>query len=539
MTDDTTPDRQYRRRTVLKASAALGTASVIPGGAVAATAGLSPAVAEYTSRLGDCQALSVIERFDAPSWIVSVSDGDLTKLVGDAPGDGAGWVSNDPDRHEISRDERADTATIAAPTDQMGVRFWQRLRNDGLYSNEYVEGVDLDMAMPLADPVGELAPETYPLTNVGWREGIGVDVGALDSGVAYSEDWPDATITDVREATNATDTALGGRPDTSDITIAVIDTGVNAGSVFDDSLGATRILDASTDYTSSGEPTVGEDGLDAVSDSDGHGTWCAAAAAGDPADSAYQGYAPEADILAQKVLSDGSGSAATIARAVRDAADNGADVAVMSLGSPRWSETLDDALTYAAGADMVCAVAVGNSRSTTRFTASPSDADEAVSVGATTAEAASEAQSAAYSQVDPDPGTTDFSAGATQGSHIDVAAPGCRIAVQTPGGRSRLTGTSMATPCVAGGIALLYAADSSIRGDVEATKERLAYAQPVPAAGETEVGHGMLDVAAAINETDSEQTQSDARDSEAEGRDEAHRGLSRGPLGGAFAGWFQ
>ena len=231
--------------------------------------------------------------------------------------------------------------------------------------------------------------------------------------------------------------------------------------------------------------------------------------------------------LVGKTLSDsGSGSASDIAMAVRYAVDNGADVLVMSLGSAVFNEALADAISYAHDEGVPCVVAAGNSRHTVRWIASPADADKAVTVTAATAEPADEAMSAAFSQVDPDPGTTDLSGGETAGSHVDVVAPGCKITVQTPSGLSQLTGTSMAAPVVAGGIMQLYAADSGPKGDVEATKERLAYAAPAPKIGETEAAHGMLDVAAAIDEVEPDETQSEARTDTAAARDAAHRQLS-------------
>jgi hypothetical protein len=84
----------------------------------------------------------------------------------------------------------------------------------------------------------------------------------------------------------------------------------------------------------------------------------------------------------------------------------------------------------------------------------------------------------------------------------------------------------MAAPVVAGGIMQLYAADSGPKGDVEATKERLAYASPAPKIGETEAAHGMLDVAAAIDEVEPDETQAEARTDTAAARDAAHRQLS-------------
>ena len=85
----------------------------------------------------------------------------------------------------------------------------------------------------------------------------------------------------------------------------------------------------------------------------------------------------------------------------------------------------------------------------------------------------------------------------------------------------------MATPCVAGGLALVMAADNDVRGDPAAAKARLSdYAAPVPAAGASEAGHGMLDVEAAIDELEPDETQLEARDDKAVERDNAHQTIS-------------
>lgn len=526
MTDDSP---SATRRTVLKTVPA-AVASLAVTGTASAAGDLSPPAKSAAGVFGfNARDIPVTYRFEQPSWIVSTTAGDLSELVGDTPSDDKGWVARHQDRYEIRRDDTADQAVIAAPAGHVGVSSVDRVFGRGLLTAGYVESVALDIDVEYPAPVSATTPGEFdPTANLARVSRWTMDEGDLDDGLAYDEDMPEVTIQTVREVTKATASDFGGvLPNTGGLTIAVLDTGVNAGGVFEDDVGATRILDASTNYTDSSEPTVGSDGLDAVADGEGHGTWVASCAAGDPSDSVYQGYAPAADILAYKVLDDsGSGSAGTIAKAVRAAADYGADVAVMSLGSAVYNEALTDAVTYAAGAGMPCVIAAGNSRHTTRWTASPADAEDAVTVTACTAETARDAKSAAFSQVDPDPGTTDFSGGRTTGRHVDLAAPGCKIEVMTPGGTSRLSGTSMAAPCVAGGLLLLYAADSAPRGDVEATRERFEHAQPAQKIGVTESGHGMLDVAAMVNETEPDESLEDARNSTAENRDAAHRALS-------------
>jgi hypothetical protein len=514
------------RREMLWATAAAGTVAMTAGEAAAATdAARSPLV-----QAGDDAGLGwsppdveLYRRHGSPSWIVRYSDAERSASIDE-------WVGGDEsNRYTILHSDYEPVSVVAAPPGHIGVSGFDRWRGQGLLSKDWVKSVDLDIRVSYIEPVVPATADQWSLhdTLSPWQRFRAS--AAVDDGLAHRGDMPEATINDVREYTNADDGSYtGGRPSASDITIAVFDTGADDHSVFNDSLGNTRIQDASADYTTAAkQPTVGEDGIDVVADGNGHGNWCAAAAAGDGDD--LDGYAPDADLVIMKVLTDdGSGSAALIAEAVRYVAEEtAADLGTMSLGSPIYSDELDRAISYAAGADIPICVAAGNDREGSRWVASPADSPDAITVTATTAEPPADARSAAFHNIDPDNGNRDLSAGQTQGRHIDVTAPGCKIEAETPDGDRRLTGTSMATPCVAGGLALVMADDNDVRGDPAAAKARLSdYAAPVPAAGASEAGHGMLDVKAAIDESEPEETQLKARDDKAVERDNAHQTIS-------------
>jgi len=138
--------------------------------------------------------------------------------------------------------------------------------------------------------------------------------------IATSEDAELTTLQETREMTGATTVDA----DTSGLTVAVIDTGVNTadGRVFGNgTVGSDiRIADASKDFIE--DETVAENGLDAVEDPNGHGTHVASTIAANHSNNSHDGYAPNAEVLALRALdAEGSGSSADIAAAIRYAAD--------------------------------------------------------------------------------------------------------------------------------------------------------------------------------------------------------------------------
>lgn len=441
------------------------------------------------------------------------------------------WIANrDVDVLSDATDgEDTGVIAISAPIREVTPGALDMGTTGALASRNYVQHIDLVQPVEYIEPV-------YPKTEDGADTGVGRLTSArlayregspsdLDDGLAFDGDMPSVYIGDVREYTNAVSSTFGGAlPDTSPLTIAVIDTGVNDGAVFEDGTGATRILDTSKNVI------TGETGIAAVEDGNSHGTWCASAIAASASSDLLTGYAPSASVLAIKALNDdGSGSTDRIVEAVRYAADQGADIACMSLGSPVESDALSHAISYAVGAGTAVFIAVGNDRfAGDGWINSPGDAPDAFGVAATTSEPTGEQHVAYFSSRGPDPGSTDFSGGDTAGVVPDLAAPGCKITVDAPGyGEIERSGTSMAGPCAVGGAVLLMADDSSLRGDPEALYERFQYAATTPHAGVTDVGdHGVLDVEAARTKTEPDESQESTRNAQSEQRDAAHRALS-------------
>jgi subtilisin family serine protease/C1A family cysteine protease len=185
---------------------------------------------------------------------------------------------------------------------------------------------------------------------------------------------------------------------------------------------------------------------DADADDDhGHGTHVSGiAAAATDNGLGVAGLGWEGMILPLKVLgANGYGSDTDLAAAIRYAADNGAGVINMSLGAPSdggcpWY--LQDAVDYAYAKGVVLVAAAGNHEgSTPNAEMCPANCEHVLGVAATERDDSV----AAYSNY---------------GTHVSVAAPGSSIFSTLMDSRyGNGSGTSMATPHVAGLAALLRA----------------------------------------------------------------------------------
>ncbi|MFK4103697.1 S8 family peptidase [Streptomyces sp. NPDC019531] len=217
------------------------------------------------------------------------------------------------------------------------------------------------------------------------------------------------------------DTAGGG------VTAYVIDTGV-------------RI----THSQISGRASYGYDAVDGdttASDGNGHGTHVATTIAG-----TTYGIAKKANIVAVRVLDNaGSGTTAGVVAGINwvTANHSGPSVANMSLGGSA-STTLDNAVANSIASGVTYAVAAGNS-SANASSYSPARVATAITVGATTSTDAR----ASYSNY---------------GSILDVFAPGSSITAgwnTSDTATNTISGTSMATPHVAGAAAVYLANHTS------------------------------------------------------------------------------
>lgn len=256
--------------------------------------------------------------------------------------------------------------------------------------------------------------------------------------------WLDAKVhADAVDLDPATGVAQTGAPqvwdlgiDGSGTTVAVLDTGYD--SEHPDLAGRVA---AARDFTGQG-----------VEDQSGHGTHVASTIAGTgAADATKSGMAPGAELLVGKVLGWDGGQASWIIAGMEWAVAEGADVVNLSLGSTSPTDCTDpmslatQSLSEQAGTLFVVAAGNSGARETV---SSPGCAEGALTVGA----------------VDAEGETAPFSSrGAVLGTHAvkpDIAAPGVGIVgaqAGSPGGihYTAMSGTSMATPHVAGAAALV------------------------------------------------------------------------------------
>lgn len=457
----------------------------------------------------------VIMRFGNPSWILEL-DGDREESLEE-------WSERDEGRELIAFDRGAEggdwdeddgwaLALISCPYTAA----------ESLITKTWVTHIDLDFEAEYAEPVSPLGGEWVSFgEDFGVFESFRVNERHLDNGLAFNDDMEEGTMGDVLDVTDALD------EDGSGYTVAVIDTGLNQVDEEDDDndqLFGDRVLSES--WNAIDDTTLEEDS-DAIVDGNGHGTFVTAQIASGAPDP-YQGYVPGADILAIKALSDdGSGEVYNIARAIRYAADEGADVVCLSLGSSIHSDAVDRAVSYALGADTLSIAAAGNDRGGTRWVAHPANAPDAITVSAGTIDEPEEAKVGYFSNHGPHPGTTDMSSGATVDASPDIVAPGCEIeteTVDTVGNvdTSTLTGTSMAAPCVAGAAIQVMASEGLEEPDE--IREKVLAGAEMEAAGDTEDGgNGMLNVA---NSVDEDESGGSSTDTNADSRDVAHNRLS-------------
>jgi thermitase len=160
--------------------------------------------------------------------------------------------------------------------------------------------------------------------------------------------------------------------------------------------------------------------------------------------------APEAKIMPLRVLNtEGYGDVFTIAKAIVYAQSNGAEVINLSLGSPDYSELLHEVIEDAIESGVVVAAAAGNESSALPHYPAAGDGILYSADGLL-----------AVTSVNQEEKKSDF---ANYGKWVDIAAPGEDTRSAFPVSKyAYWSGTSMATPFVAGQAALIHAVEGSL-----------------------------------------------------------------------------
>jgi len=262
------------------------------------------------------------------------------------------------------------------------------------------------------------------------------------------------------------------------IKISIIDTGINC--IHPD-------LDGNC---AGGHDFVNDDSVPA--DDNGHGTHVAGIAGAEDNDLGVVGVAPEADLYALKVLDAGGyGNWSDIIAALQWSVDEDVQVANLSLGSRiNPGGTVHDAFTAAYEEGLLIVAAAGNSgncRGVGDNVEYPARYDEVIAVAAT-------------DQNDQRP---CFS---STGDQVELSAPGVNVNSTWLGSGYHVgTGTSMASPHVAGTAALVIA--SGITSNVEVRRILRDTADDLGVTGkDNQFGYGLVDADEAAPESGTEPT---------------------------------
>ncbi len=210
---------------------------------------------------------------------------------------------------------------------------------------------------------------------------------------------------------------------------------------------------------------------EAWDDDQGHGSHVAGTIAGKRDGKGVVGVAPMAKLYAVKVLDkDGNGGFSDVIAGIEWAASHGIKIANMSLGADEGSEALKRAVTAANKAGLLIIAAAGNSGGPVGY---PASYPETIAVAASNIK----------------DGVADFS---SRGPEVDFIAPGVDVkSVNKDGGWVELSGTSMATPHVAGLAALAVARGASTPAAIRAMFKKAA--TPLPGLTPALQGAGMID----------------------------------------------
>jgi serine protease len=224
-----------------------------------------------------------------------------------------------------------------------------------------------------------------------------------------------------------------------------------------------------------------------ANDDQGHGTHVAGTIAQSTNNGVgAAGMAFNAKLMPVKVLDGGgSGTTAAVADGIRWAADHGAQVINLSLGGPRPAKVIQEAVDHARSKGSVVIAAAGNSGGSVGY---PGGSEGVIGVSASNLE-------------------DKIATFSSRGPQVDIAAPGVDVVQQTicNGGKGKcerypaFSGTSMATPHVAGAAAMLVSHGVTDPDAIESALKSSARVVDSSDGAKNLYGAGILSASAAVS----------------------------------------
>ncbi|MEH1852817.1 MAG: S8 family peptidase [Nostoc sp.] len=240
------------------------------------------------------------------------------------------------------------------------------------------------------------------------------------------------------------------------VVVAVLDTGVDynhedlSNNIWTNSkeIPGNGIDDDGNGYVDDSSGWNFSDNNNNTLDKNGHGTHVSGTIAGENNNYGVTGIAYDAKIMSVKVLNDsGSGSYSSIAKGIHYAVDNGANVINLSLGGGSSNSSLESAIDYASSKGVIVVMAAGNDGDSSPDYPASYASKSGIAVGA----------------VDSNNKIADFSNRSGTNEISYVTAPGVKVYSSVPNNQyATYSGTSMATPHVAGIVALMLSANPNL-----------------------------------------------------------------------------